>query len=117
MLVTTVSRSIDRAFSRGNFISDECNVAFVNDFTAASTGLSAPHATESGTSAKRGSTASHSAKLLAPRISFTDDTIGKQARAFTAWNSTRRMESSVYRKMRLETFRPFPFISGEYRFS
>ncbi|KAK1124265.1 hypothetical protein K0M31_006638 [Melipona bicolor] len=49
-------------------------------YNAASTGLSAPPAAESGTSAKRGNTASHyyCSKLLTPRISFTDDTIERR---------------------------------------
>ncbi|XP_076679747.1 ankyrin repeat and fibronectin type III domain containing protein wide awake isoform X3 [Andrena cerasifolii] len=44
-------------------------------YNAASAGLPVPSPAESGDSGKRGSTASHYAKLLAPRISFTDDTI------------------------------------------
>nr|XP_034180347.1 uncharacterized protein LOC117604422 isoform X3 [Osmia lignaria] len=47
-------------------------------YNATSTGLSVPSPAESGTSAKRGSTVSHCAKLLAPRISFTDDTIERR---------------------------------------
>ncbi|XP_017759302.1 PREDICTED: uncharacterized protein LOC108550152 [Eufriesea mexicana] len=43
-----------------------------------STGLSVPTTAESGSSTKRGSTASHSTKLLTPRISFTDDTIERR---------------------------------------
>ncbi|XP_076752703.1 ankyrin repeat and fibronectin type III domain containing protein wide awake isoform X3 [Xylocopa sonorina] len=44
----------------------------------AATTLSVPSPAESGTSAKRGSTASHCTKLLTPRISFTDDTIERR---------------------------------------
>ncbi|XP_029045380.1 uncharacterized protein LOC114877233 isoform X4 [Osmia bicornis bicornis] len=47
-------------------------------YNATSTGLSVPSPAESGTSAKRGSTVSHCAKLLTPRISFTDDTIERR---------------------------------------
>ncbi|XP_026673347.1 uncharacterized protein LOC108629762 isoform X4 [Ceratina calcarata] len=44
-------------------------------YNATSTALSDPSPAESGTSAKRGSTAT---KLLAPKISFTDDTIERR---------------------------------------
>lgn len=47
----------------------------ITSITAASTGLSVPP-TDGASSTKRASTASH-CRLLAPRISFTDDTIGK----------------------------------------
>ncbi|XP_076625320.1 ankyrin repeat and fibronectin type III domain containing protein wide awake isoform X5 [Colletes latitarsis] len=47
-------------------------------YNAVSTGLSVPSPAESAGSGKRGSTASHCTKLLAPRISFTDDTIERR---------------------------------------
>ncbi|XP_054007672.1 uncharacterized protein LOC128891842 isoform X2 [Hylaeus anthracinus] len=47
-------------------------------YNAASVGLSDPSAAESAASGKRGSTVPHCTKLLAPRISFTDDTIERR---------------------------------------
>ncbi|XP_076649906.1 ankyrin repeat and fibronectin type III domain containing protein wide awake isoform X2 [Halictus rubicundus] len=47
-------------------------------YNAASTGLSVASSGEGAASGKRGSTASHCTKLLAPRISFTDDTIERR---------------------------------------
>ncbi|XP_043250298.1 uncharacterized protein LOC122396185 isoform X3 [Colletes gigas] len=47
-------------------------------YNAVSSGLSVPSPAESAGSGKRGSTASHCTKLLAPRISFTDDTIERR---------------------------------------
>ncbi|XP_076292491.1 ankyrin repeat and fibronectin type III domain containing protein wide awake isoform X5 [Lasioglossum baleicum] len=47
-------------------------------YNAASTGLSAASPGEGAVSGKRGSTASHCTKLLAPRISFTDETIERR---------------------------------------
>ncbi|XP_078034270.1 ankyrin repeat and fibronectin type III domain containing protein wide awake isoform X3 [Augochlora pura] len=47
-------------------------------YNAASTGLSVASSGEGAASGKRGSTASHCPKLLAPRISFTDDTIERR---------------------------------------
>lgn len=61
--------------------------------TAASAGLSVP---ESGSSTKRGSTVSHCTKLLTPRISFTDDTIGKISRVYS-----KRGDRSSYRLISL----------------
>ncbi|XP_012152665.1 ankyrin repeat and fibronectin type III domain containing protein wide awake isoform X3 [Megachile rotundata] len=60
-------------------------------YNATSTGLSVPSPAESGSSAKRGSTASHCTKLLTPRISFTNDTIdsGAEARESSKEHSTR----------------------------
>nr|XP_031832657.1 uncharacterized protein LOC116426992 isoform X6 [Nomia melanderi] len=49
-------------------------------YNAAAAGLSVATPCEGATSGKRGSTASHCTKLLAPRISFTDDTIGPVTR-------------------------------------
>lgn len=57
------------------FLLRACNLDNLR-ITAASTGLSVPPV-DGASSTKRGSTASHCTKLLAPRISFTDDTIGK----------------------------------------
>ncbi|XP_011866919.1 PREDICTED: uncharacterized protein LOC105561495 isoform X5 [Vollenhovia emeryi] len=48
-------------------------------YNAVTTGISVvPPSTDNTTCAKRGSTASHCTKLLTPRISFTDDTIGER---------------------------------------
>ncbi|XP_076381525.1 ankyrin repeat and fibronectin type III domain containing protein wide awake isoform X4 [Megalopta genalis] len=47
-------------------------------YNAASTGVSVASSGEGAASGKRGSTASHCTKLLAPRISFTDDTIERR---------------------------------------
>lgn len=71
--------------------------------TAASTGLSVP---ESGTSTKRGSTVSHCTKLLTPRISFTDDTIGKISRIYS-----KRGDQSSYRLISL--IRGIAFVAIE----
>lgn len=80
MLDTVVSYLTAFYFTICNyrFIFLECcfqNNAPLN--AAASTALSVSTSANSATSTKRGSTASHCGKLLAPRISFTDDTIGK----------------------------------------
>lgn len=62
--------------------------------SAVTTGISVvPPSTDNTTCAKRGSTASHCTKLLTPRISFTDDTIGKVLRIY---GLSRRMDSRVY---------------------
>ncbi|XP_031772819.1 uncharacterized protein LOC100867205 [Apis florea] len=55
---------------------DRCSLQWYVD-KAASTGLSVPPV-DGASSTKRGSTASHCTKLLAPRISFTDDTIERR---------------------------------------
>nr|XP_031832655.1 uncharacterized protein LOC116426992 isoform X4 [Nomia melanderi] len=67
----------------------------------AAAGLSVATPCEGATSGKRGSTASHCTKLLAPRISFTDDTI--ERRVSDSGPVTRESSKEHSRSGRLST--------------
>ncbi|XP_076230083.1 ankyrin repeat and fibronectin type III domain containing protein wide awake isoform X5 [Nomia melanderi] len=70
-------------------------------YNAAAAGLSVATPCEGATSGKRGSTASHCTKLLAPRISFTDDTI--ERRVSDSGPVTRESSKEHSRSGRLST--------------
>lgn len=75
-------------------------IVIFRSHSAVTTGISVVPSsnTDNTTCAKRGSTASQCAKLLTPRISFTDDTIGKVPRIYCISHETRN-PSSLYLKM------------------
>lgn len=89
--------------------------------SAVTTGISVvPPSTDNTTCAKRGSTASHCTKLLTPRISFTDDTIGKVLRIY---GTSHRMDSRVYievfqhrSRLRLKNWCSYATFAALYHF-
>lgn len=73
-------------------------IVIFRSHSAVTTGISVVPSsnTDNTTCAKRGSTASQCTKLLTPRISFTDDTIGKVPRIYCISHKTKEVPQVIW---------------------